>query len=540
MDCLESVDGNRNAAGWGVMNTLHRAYPILLAAALLSGCPAPAGDVGDLPGESGSTSEGSSDDANDDGSPSGTGTSSAGETGDGGDTGALDCSDGGYGCCIDRDADGVEFPDDIDDTVPDAANQDSDQDGLLDADDLCPFRAGGAPIDVTADADRDGVGNACDRCGLAPSAYVVGVATPEYMQIRALPLTGDLDGDGIGDACDNCPTVPNCYGLGVDEVFSGEIPEIDGVECQADADGDGVGDACEDTSAELAAGPVGFGDADDFDQDGLINAIDACPRTPLGGAPLVCSPDSPCPDGQTCTAAGICNHVDSDDDGVGDVCDTCAYVPNPAQAMAGGAQEDDRDADGVGEVCEIGADHGCGDRINPARIDHRPVSSGGSCCTVELLELADGGLARADDCFGTHEACNPLLAPHPENPGSFLPLRLASACSAAQQAAFECAVLPAALEQAAGVLSMAPGCESALAEAGLTLEENQTAVPGEDEASLQTCRRPQRDYDFDGVANVCDLCPLSYDPLQELYVDEEGRLWPDDGAMCNGAYACAD
>ena len=79
---------------------------------------------------------------------------------------------------------------------------DADADGVPDASDNCPNVANADQ----ADADGDGVGDACDE--------------PD-----APPPPPDADADGVPDATDNCPDVANAE--------------------QADADGDGVGDACD-------------------------------------------------------------------------------------------------------------------------------------------------------------------------------------------------------------------------------------------------------------------------------------------------------
>ena len=86
-----------------------------------------------------------------------------------------------------------------------------------------------------------------------------------------------------------------------------------------------------------AAGPVGLRNEDDFDQDGLVNLADACPRLPV--AAKQCTSSDDCDDADCLD--GRCNHADRDNDGIGDACDTCPALANPKQNQDGGAQSDD-------------------------------------------------------------------------------------------------------------------------------------------------------------------------------------------------------
>jgi hypothetical protein len=178
-----------------------------------------------------------------------------------------------------------------------------------------------------ADADDDGVGDACDNC----------VATANADQ-------RDSDGDGLGDACDNCPLAANPDQADGDQDSVGDpcdncvaTPNAD----QADDDADGRGDVCD--NCVTTANP----DQADADADQVGNACDDCVTVP--------NPDQ----------------ADADADGAGDACDNCGSIPNPDQT--------DADADQTGDACQ------CHDPL-PGRC----IPGGGSRftdCFVEWLVL---------------------------------------------------------------------------------------------------------------------------------------------------------
>jgi len=86
----------------------------------------------------------------------------------------------------------------------DVCDSDIDNDGILNANDLCPM----TPSSDNADTDGDGVGNACDNCPNTSNAN-----------------QRDADGDGVGDVCDNdrdgdgldnaSDACPDNYGTGI-------------------------------------------------------------------------------------------------------------------------------------------------------------------------------------------------------------------------------------------------------------------------------------------------------------------------------------
>ena len=164
---------------------------------------------------------------------------------------------------------------------------DTDDDGIIDRDDLCPTVAGIAAFSGCPDTDSDGITDASDEC-----PTVAGVD-----RYKGCPIP-DTDKDGVNDEVDKCLTV-----AGTAKYMGCPIP---------DTDADGIND--DDDKCPTQAGTAKYMGCPvpDTDGDGINDDNDKCPT--VAGQALY--------DG--------CPPSDSDNDGVTNDKDLCPNVAGPA------------------------------------------------------------------------------------------------------------------------------------------------------------------------------------------------------------------
>lgn len=245
----------------------------------------------------------------------------------------------------------------------DACDTDDDNDGYLDAEDNCPMTSNANQLD----GDNDGTGDACDNC--------LGLYNPSQ---------ADFDQDGLGNGCDNCPSVAN-------------LDQVDG-------DGDHYGDACDVCPAISDPAPSCSGNEDCVGAGNICLGGQCSQQPDLNGDGMgdACTPDD---DGD-----GFCDAGEAAADGVscettsGGVVieDNCPDVANPDQA--------DADNNGIGDACDEDTD---GDGVVNSE-DNCPTlanawTSLDAVDETELIEAtgaADAGMddAAMDDAAGADAA----------------------------------------------------------------------------------------------------------------------------------------
>jgi len=206
-------------------------------------------------------------------------------------------------------------------TMPGTSSTDTDNDGVLDQNDLCADTATGATVDTNgcadAQVDSDGDGT-CDpnAPSAGPSNCTGSDGCPTDPNKTASGTCGcgvsdvDTDDDGVADCNDNCPNTAACA-------------SVDANGCPSDSDSDGVMNGCDNCPNDANA------DQSDIDSDGLGDECDP----DVDGDGILNDGDSSGVAGDNPCSGGVTVNCD----------DNCPTVPNSDQA--------DQNGRGIGDAC---------------------------------------------------------------------------------------------------------------------------------------------------------------------------------------------
>ncbi len=252
----------------------------------------------------------------------------------------------------------------------------------------------------TTDSDGDGTVDCNDLCPLDPNKIQPGVCGCGSSDV-------DSDNDDVADCNDACPQDPNKTQPGQCGCGNSD----------ADSDADGTADCndgCPDDAAKVEPGICGCGESDtaDADSDGSVDCIDGCPDDPNKTDPGACGcgiAEGTCQDCNgvdngtafvdgcgTCVGGDTgleADTSDSDSDGTLDCNDGCPDDPGKTEPGLCGCGSSDADSDNDGTA---DCDDGCPD-------DPNKTDPGVCGCGFEEGDCADcagvpAGSAFFDDC----------------------------------------------------------------------------------------------------------------------------------------------
>ncbi len=421
----------------------------------------------------------------------------------------------------DTDGDGV--CDDVDTCPGSDDNVDSDGDGVADGCDVCP----GA--DDNVDTDGDGVADGCDACpGSDDNVDSDGDGVADGCDVcPGSDDNVDTDGDGVADGCDTCPGSDDNVDTDGDGVADG-CDACPGSDDNADADGDGVADGCD-------ACP-GFDDNVDTDGDGVADGCDVCP----GSDDNVDTDGDGVADG--CDACpGADDNVDTDGDGVADGCDACPGSDDNADADGDGVADGcdvcpgaddnvDTDGDGVADGCDL-----CPGSDDNVDTDGDGVADGCDTCPGADDNADADGDGVADGCDtcpgfndnadadgdGVADGCD--VCPGSDDNVDTDGDGVADGCDACPGSDDN---VDADGDGVADGCDTCPGFDDTADADGDGVADGCDTCPGSDDNA---------DADGDGVADGCDVCPGSDDN-----VDSDGDGVADGCDACPGADDNAD